>query len=231
MTRVAVNPDLLNWAAGRARIDEPTLARRFPKWPEWLSGEVQPTLRQLETFARLTHIPFGYFFLPEPPAVNLPVPDFRTMRDIALEEPSTELLDTIYLCQQRQDWFREHANLYGLPWVAWVGSLSTDLPIERASALMREWLDISINARRQLSTWTDALRQLIEQAEQAGVLVMASSIGAPDLPERERQQGGADVHARPRAGASRSGRERRFGFPGRCRARTCCRAMVQPGRC
>jgi len=42
---------------------------------------VQPTLRQLEDFARLTHIPFGNFFLPEPPAVSLPVPDFRMIRD------------------------------------------------------------------------------------------------------------------------------------------------------
>lgn len=176
MTRIAVNPDLLDWAAGRARVDEPTLTRRFPKWPDWLSGEVQPTLRQLETFARLTHIPFGYFFLPEPPTVSLPVPDFRTMRDVALEEPSTELLDTIYLCQERQDWFREYASLYGLPRVGWLGSLRTHLPIESAARLLRESLDISIDARRQLPTWTAALRELVEQAEQAGVLVMASSI-------------------------------------------------------
>jgi len=176
MTRIAVNPDVLDWAAGRARIEAPALERRFPKWSDWLSGEVQPTLRQLETFARLTHIPFGYFFLPEPPAVSLPVPDFRTMRDVALEEPSSELLDTIYLCQQRQDWFREYASLYGLPRVEWVGSLKTDLPVERAAKLLQQSSEISIDARRQLPTWTDALRQLIGQAEQAGVLVMASSI-------------------------------------------------------
>jgi Zn-dependent peptidase ImmA (M78 family) len=176
MTRIAVNPDLLQWAAERARLEEPVFTRRFPKWREWLSGDIQPTLRQLEDFARFTHVPFGYFFLPEPPAIGLPVPDFRTVRDTVLEEPSAELLDTIYLCQQRQDWFREYAILHGLPRVEWVGSLSADLPIERAASLLREALAISIDARRQLSTWTDALRQLIGLAEQAGVLMMASSI-------------------------------------------------------
>lgn len=176
MNRISVKPTLLKWAAKRARLTDDAAVRRFRKWPEWLSGEVHPTLRQLENFARLTHVPFGFFFLPEPPAIVLPVPDFRTMRDTALEEPSIELLDTVYLCQQRQDWFREYASLHGLPRVEWVGSLTADLPIERAASLLRNALGISIDARRELSTWINALRQLIELAEQAGVLMMASSI-------------------------------------------------------
>jgi hypothetical protein len=53
----------------------------------WISGEVQPTLRQLEEFARLTHTPIGYFFLSEPPELALPVPDFRTLRDETMMEP------------------------------------------------------------------------------------------------------------------------------------------------
>lgn len=72
---------MLKWAAERARLAEESLVRRFRKWRAWLSGDAHPTLRQLEDFARLTHIPFGYFFLPEPPTVNLPVADLLMMRD------------------------------------------------------------------------------------------------------------------------------------------------------
>ncbi|MDN5873748.1 MAG: hypothetical protein L0H29_05130 [Sinobacteraceae bacterium] len=104
MTAIAASRPVLRWAAERAHLHDDDLTRRFPKWPLWLSGEAQPTLRQLEDFARLTHTAFGYFFLPAPPEVALPVPDFRTVRDDLLAEPSSELLDTIYLCQQRQDW-------------------------------------------------------------------------------------------------------------------------------
>lgn len=75
-----------------------------------MTGEAQPTLKQLEDFARLTHTAIGYFFLPEPPALALPVPDFRTLRDEELREPSSALLDTLYLCQQRQDWYRDYAH-------------------------------------------------------------------------------------------------------------------------
>jgi hypothetical protein len=37
-----------------------------------LSGEEQPTLEELEDFARLTEVPFGFFFLPKPPKHLMP---------------------------------------------------------------------------------------------------------------------------------------------------------------
>jgi Zn-dependent peptidase ImmA (M78 family) len=142
----------------------------------WLSGEAQPTLKQLENFARLTHTAFGYFFLPEPPTLTLPVPDFRTLRDEVLREPSSDLLDTLYLCQQRQDWYREHARLHGLPALPFVGSATLQEAPEAVAHRLREQLGLSTEARRQLPTWTDALRQLIAKAEDAGVMVMVSSV-------------------------------------------------------
>ncbi|WP_223163466.1 hypothetical protein [Methylococcus geothermalis] len=122
MTTVAASVPVLRWAARRARLNDDALAARFRKWPLWLTGDSQPTLKQLEDFARLTHTAFGYFFLPEPPVLALPVPDFRTLRDETPAEPSSDLLDTLYLCQQRQDWYREHARMHGLPPLTFVGS-------------------------------------------------------------------------------------------------------------
>lgn len=176
MTTVAASVPVLRWAAQRARLHDDDLAARFNKWPLWLSGEAQPTLKQLEDFARLTHTAFGYFFLPQPPALALPVPDFRTLRDEALVEPSSELLDTLYLCQQRQDWYRDYARVHGLASLAFVGSARTQDPPETVVQRMRETLGLSTEARRQLSSWTEALRQLIAKAEDTGVMVMASSI-------------------------------------------------------
>lgn len=176
MTTVAASIPVLRWAAQRARLDEGDLAARFKKWPLWLSGQAQPTLRQPEDFARLTHTAFGYFFLPQPPALTLPVPDFRTLRDEALREPSSNLLDTLYLCQQRQDWYRDHARMHGLPALPFVGSASVQEAPGAVAQRLREAFGLSIEARRQLPTWTDALRQLIAKAEDAGVMVMVSSV-------------------------------------------------------
>ena len=176
MTTVPASVPVLRWAAQRARLNADELMRRFPKWPRWLEGDAQPTLKQLEDFARLTHTAIGYFFLPQPPAMALPVPDFRTLRDEALREPSSGLLDTLYLCQQRQDWFRDHARVHGLPALGFVGSASLQQQPETVARRMREVMNLSAAERRELPSWTDALRQLIAKAEDAGVLVMASSI-------------------------------------------------------
>lgn len=176
MTTVAASVPVLRWAARRAQLGDDDLVARFRKWPSWLSGEAQPTLKQLEAFARLTHTAIGYFLLPQPPNLALPVPDFRTLRDAALAEPSSALLDTLFLCQQRQDWYRDHARVQQLPAVDFVGSANSEESPTAVAERMRTRLGLSMEGRRRLPTWSDALRQLITKAEDAGVMVMASSI-------------------------------------------------------
>jgi len=173
---IAMNPGLLSWARERAGLDELALARRFPKLTEWEAGKAQPTLRQLEDFAHAVHIPIGYLFLPQPVQEALPIPDFRTLADHAITRPSPNLLDMLYLCQQRQDWYRDHALTHALPALDFIGSASTgDDPATVAQALSKT-LQLSLAQRQQLSNWSETLRQFMVSAEKAGVLVMASSI-------------------------------------------------------
>lgn len=176
MNTVPASIPVLLWAAERARLSDTALERSFRKWALWLSGDAQPTLKQLEDFARLTRTPIGYFFLPEPPVLQLPVPDFRTRRDEAPVEPSTGLLDTLYLCQQRQDWYRDYARVHGFARLDFVSSATVEDQPEQVAGEMRQILGLSVAERRTLSTWTDALRQLVSKSEDAGILVMTSSI-------------------------------------------------------
>jgi len=176
MSSVPASIPVIQWAAQRAGLGDAALTRYYPKWPLWLTGEVQPTLRQLEDFAKRTHTAIGYFFLPQPPSMPLPIPDFRTLRDEVMGEPSSNLLDTIYLCQQRQDWFRDHARLHGFPVLPFVGSVSIQETPEAVAQRMRETLALSTDARQRLSTWAEALRQLIAKTEESGVMVMVTSV-------------------------------------------------------
>ena len=176
MTRVAVNPALIRWARERAGLAQEALAAKFKKLPEWEAGETQPTLKQVEAFAHAVHVPVGYLFLTEPPDEPIPIPDFRTVAGRAVRQPSPNLLDTIYACQERQSWYRDFARVAQQPEVGFVGSATVETPPEAVAARMRETLGFDLAARRVCPTWADALRLFIRQAEGAGVLVMVSGV-------------------------------------------------------
>ena len=176
MIRAPVNPELLRWARERAGIAQEDLTAKFRKLPEWEDGQAQPTLKQADAFARAVHAPVGYLFLSEPPEETVPIPDFRTFDGDAVTRPSPNLLDMIYACQERQSWYRNFARVTGEPALGFVGSASIRTSPVTAAARMRETLEFDLAARRKCSTWTDALRLFIRQADEAGVLVMVSGI-------------------------------------------------------
>lgn len=178
--RVAVEPALLAWARDRARLELGQLASRFPKLEEWESGLSQPTLKQLEAFARTTHTSLGYLLLPRPPQETVPIPDFRTIAGRPVERPSADLLDTIYACQQRQDWYRDYArqNREGPSPIA--GSVAVGASVVQTAEAMRQALGVSSASRLRLRTWSEALTTLRDSAEATGVLVMISGIVGSD---------------------------------------------------
>ena len=178
MIRVPIEPNLLRWARERAGKSEEDLVTRFKKLSEWESGATQPTLKQVEAFARTVHVPIGYLFLSEPPDELVPIPDFRTFAGQAISRPSPNLLDTIYTCQDRQGWYREFARVDGQPERTFVGSATIDTPAEVAAGEMQDILGFDLSARRNCSTWTDALRLFIRHADDAGVLLMVSGVVA-----------------------------------------------------
>ena len=174
VVRVEVSPSVMEWAKERSGVDAASLAYRFPKLEEWEQGQTSPTLKQLEGFARATHTPVGLLLRDEPPDERVPIPDFRTIGDVGVSRPSADLLDTIFQCQQRQEWYRSFAQLSGEGPVAFVGTLSTSTGIRDAAAAMTAMLHFDVDERS--STFTDALRQLADGAEDHGVLVMVNGV-------------------------------------------------------
>jgi len=130
VNRVPVEPALLRWARERSGRDVESLGKRFPKLEAWERREIQPTLKQLEAFAKATYTPIGYLFLPEPPVESIPIPDFRRVSDAEPAPPSPDLLDTLYLCQQRQDWYRDFARSMGDEPLRFVGSVAASSDVK-----------------------------------------------------------------------------------------------------
>lgn len=176
MNRVAIKPELLRWAWERAGFDRADLEHKFPQLAAWEEGTAQPTLKQVEAFAKATYTPVGFLFLQEPPVEKVPIPDFRTIDNQHVGHPSPDLLDTLYVCQQRQEWYRDFARSMGEKPLAFVGSASVRDEIVPAAARIRAALKFDVNERRRMPTWTDALRHFIEQADGLGILVMCNGV-------------------------------------------------------
>ena len=176
--RVDVKPDLLLWACERSGRGVDALARQqsFSKLPAWISGEERPTLKQLERFAQATYTPFGFFFLPKPPEESVPIPDLRTVGNQYSGHPSPDLLDTMYICQQRQEWYRDFARSMGEKELPFVGSASLDSDFTEVARNISHALGFSLEERCKMPTWTEALRSFIQQADSFGIMVMVSGI-------------------------------------------------------
>jgi len=174
--RANVQPQMIRWARERAGKTLEDLQKPFPRLASWEAGEAQPTLRQLQAFAEKVHVPFGYLFLPAPPEEKLPVEDFRVMPGQDLRAPSIDLLDTIHLCQVRQEWYRAYAEAEDLPRVTFYRSASVSDRAEDVACRLSESLDLDQTVRKPSSSWEDALRKLRDRFEDAGILVMMNGV-------------------------------------------------------
>lgn len=174
--RAEISPELWDWAIRRAGKLEGELRRRFPKLDAWRNGQAKPTLKQVEAFAEAARVPLGYLFLSRAPEEKLPIPDLRTVSSRGVHRPSPDLLDTIYLCQRRQEWYKEYAQAAGEEPRAFVGAMALRSKPGEAANAMRCDLGLDTDLHAQCRTWQEAIRLLIEKAEEAGVLVMVSGV-------------------------------------------------------
>lgn len=175
MLRADVKPEMLRWARERARKEPTELRRRFPRLDEWERGTASPTLKQLEAYAKAVWVPVGYLFLSEPPDETVPLPDFRSGHARA-GPPSPNLLDTIYVSQARQQWYRDYAREARQAPREFVGSTTIADDIESTAANIRNHVGFDLDVRRRCSTWTEALRQFIQQVDELGILIMVSGV-------------------------------------------------------
>jgi len=178
MTRITipVKEGVIRWALERSSHEATDLIGKFPHITDWLTGNRQPTMHQLEKLAKATSTPLGYFFLPEPPILRLPIPHFRTVRDGTPRNPSVDLLETVQNMERRQDWMRDYLIELGEEPLGFIGSAKIMAEPERYADDIRQTLELSDEWAAKQPNWTDALRYLIQKIENVGILVVVNSI-------------------------------------------------------
>ena len=85
-------------------------------------------------------------------------------------------METIYMCQDRQEWYRDYASANEMPRLSFVGSAGLGDSPESIAAKMREVIGFSVEEQRKCGDASEARRNLILKIEDAGVLVMTNGI-------------------------------------------------------
>jgi Zn-dependent peptidase ImmA (M78 family) len=178
---VTVRPELLEWARERASLSVSELAQKLGTTAnpapieQWMmTGELP--MKKLEIFAAKTHVPLGYLFLEAPPEEPLPLPDYRTIEGRGVWRPSPELIDTIYSCLRRQEWYREYLEDAGVERLGCLGRFTADSDPVAVAADIRTtigWTPEERAAEPQLQLVVGRFAAAIEQV---GILVMRNGV-------------------------------------------------------
>lgn len=174
-TEVNINANMLTWAIARAGYDLREFIHKVPHIIEWVDGDKKPTIKQLEDFSKKVYLPFGYFFLPEPPIEKLPIPFFRTNNTQATQV-SINVYDTILLLKQRQDWLSDYLKNSEFDTLSFVGKYKHNNNVQEIVADLRSTLGLSENWASKFKTWQDALDSLIQHVENIGIIAMFNGI-------------------------------------------------------
>ncbi|RKO61363.1 putative Zn peptidase [Caldibacillus debilis GB1] len=176
MTRVHVNPEILEWAVKRSGKSLEAIKKNFPKFEYWMKREELPTFKQLEKFANFTFTPFGYFFLKEPPEEKLPIPLYRTKNDSVETDPSVNLKDTVYTMERRQDWMREYLIDNEEHPLKFVGKYKITDDYLTVAEDIRRTLGLKKGWAAECKTWQEAFRLFIRKVEEQRIIVVINGV-------------------------------------------------------
>ena len=172
---VDFNIEILNNLLKEDSFKSINISERFPKINIWRQQIEKPTIAQLSGLASYFNVPFGYFFLNAIPKKDYPIPHYRSVGNQPFK-PSEELLDTIQILQERQEWAIDVIkDLRGEP-LTFAHSVSIKDSIQATAQKMRSLLNVPINWAENLKSLDEAFRLLITKTENIGIFVVVNGV-------------------------------------------------------
>lgn len=180
MSPITITSSVFRWARDRAGLSDEKIAKRISIKPErlqaWEQGDEQPSYRQIAKLASVLSVPVGYLFLSEPPKIEIPIADFRTLPGKETLNVSPDLQDVLDGALRKRDWYKEWRIREGHEKLDFIGFFSPQSDPNNIIGSMRDVLDIPPDFAANLRSWEDHLRQLVEKVESSGILVLQSGI-------------------------------------------------------
>ncbi|MEE8824533.1 hypothetical protein LASUN_22600 [Lentilactobacillus sunkii] len=110
--RIPVNKSVIKWVIENSDFDNLNTEWKT-RVLSWLDGNTQPTVNQIKVLSKKIHVPFGYFFLSDPPKEEIPLLRFRTVSNLQVGKPSRNLVDVIHDMETKQVWLSDYRKNEG----------------------------------------------------------------------------------------------------------------------
>lgn len=171
--RIDIRPEMIVWAIRRAGYNVAVYLSEHPDVDAWYKQEKQPTVKQLEDFAKRIHIPYGYLFLDEPSQEQVPIPMFRG--NGVDNGFNLNVYDTIVSVQRRQEWLTDYLTENEYDVCKCVGVITLQTPIAEAVNVLRRQLQLEGDWSFGRRDTSDAVNFLTEHIEELGIAVSFNS--------------------------------------------------------
>ena len=172
---VDVKPEIINWILHTIQ-PENVAGSAIELLHKWKTGEKVPTFNQIKDMSKKTNVPFGYFFLDKPPVEKCPIVEYRTIDSTMAAEPSRNLVDTVDLMTDIQEWMVEYAVENGQEELEYVGSVTEETDVRFAADNIRKRLDMDVDWYAHMQNAGESFRHVKRKMESIHVLVMMSGI-------------------------------------------------------
>lgn len=177
---VSISFDKLTEACDYYGYDLHVLEEKFPSIKRASKEHpAQLTFKQIETIAKLTGYPLGYFFLSSSPKKDTLIPDLRTPNSETRLKLSRSLQQQIEFCMNRVEWYREYAISEEFEKVECVNSIDAKTKPEEIAHIFSRKLHIKnilTECQENKKSVNTYFRRLRDTIEDFGVLTEASGI-------------------------------------------------------
>jgi len=172
---VAPTPSVLVWARAESGYEPDRVAKRLGVKPErvaaWEAGERVPTMRQVESLAKLYHRPLGIFFRPKPPVVAPLAAEYRRLPGVVPGRESPELRLAVRKMSNRRELMVELLEELGEPVPEFGLAAHLDEKPEAIAARLRATMKLAVESQLNWASEWEAWASWRAAVESLGVLV------------------------------------------------------------
>ncbi|EMW5623512.1 ImmA/IrrE family metallo-endopeptidase [Enterococcus faecalis] len=170
---ISVNPKIIQWAIQSSGKNIIQISQKFSKINEWTSKECELSVSELNKLSKELRIPFGYFFLKNPPVEDIKLLKYRTIDNEEHTRPSRNLIDTIKYMETRQDFMKETLIEDGFLPLNFVGSASIKDDVEELSEKIIAKLGVTRDWNKKGKDTFNILKNAVSEL---GIMVMQNGV-------------------------------------------------------